>query len=192
MPLDVTFTLSDQDLERFQAIVDKAQTAMEDEHNAAEIKAAASTLIEQAKAPNLPDFVSDCLGKVETVINMLGDDEWQLSDDEKRSILGALAYFCDPEDLIPDHIPGLGFLDDAIYLQMVMDELKGEIEAYEEFCEFRSAEEKKREVEGLNPQAEREEWLKDQRSALHLRMRSRRMRRRMSPKSTGGWRIGLW
>ena len=32
-----------------------------------------------------------------------------------ESILGALVYFCDPEDLIPDNIPGLGYLDDAIY-----------------------------------------------------------------------------
>ena len=29
MPLDITFTLSDQDLEHFQGIVDKAKSAME-------------------------------------------------------------------------------------------------------------------------------------------------------------------
>jgi hypothetical protein len=31
MPLDITFTLSDQDLARFQAIVDKARTTVQED-----------------------------------------------------------------------------------------------------------------------------------------------------------------
>ena len=112
--------------------------------------------------------------KLPLVINMVGDQEWQLSEEERKRVLGALVYFCDPEDLIPDHIPGLGFIDDAIYVEIVIRELQAEIESYEEFCEFRSAEENRRKENGQDPHVQREEWLADKRAALHARMRKRR------------------
>ena len=185
MPLDITFTLSDQDLDHFQAIVDKAKSAMEESPSGEAIEAAAKQLIADAKDGDLPDFIGDRLAKLETIINMIGDDEWQLSDNDRTRVLGALVYFCDPEDLIPDHIPGLGFLDDAIYVELVIRELKAEIESYEEFCEFRAAEEDRRKAAGEDPHVDREEWLADKRATLHARMRKRR-----TGTSTGsGWRL---
>ncbi len=187
MPLDITFTLSDQDLEHFQNIVDKAKTAMASTDSAEQIEAAARQLITDAKSTDLPEFIGDRLTKLEVVINMVSDDEWQLSDEERNRVLGALIYFCDPEDLIPDHIPGLGFLDDAIYVELVIRELKSEIDAFEEFCDFRAAEEVRRKEQGLDPHVEREEWLADKRAALHARMRKRRSSRGSG--SAGGWRL---
>ena len=174
MPLDITFTLSDQDLAHFQAIVDKAKAAMQEEQTAETIEAAAKALIGDAKSGDLPDFIGDRLAKLEVIINMVGDEEWQLSDEDRNRVLGALVYFCDPEDIIPDHVPGLGFLDDAIYVELVIQELKAEIESYEEFCEYRRAEEARRKAAGQDPYVEREEWLADKRAALHARMRKRR------------------
>ena len=186
MPLDITFTLSDQDLDHFQNIVDKAKAAMESDQSAAQIEAAARQLITDASASDLPGFIADRLNKLSTVINMVSDEEWKLNDEERNRILGALIYFCDPEDLIPDHIPGLGFLDDAIYVELVIRELKGEIDSYEEFCQFREAEEKRRTEQGLDPHVEREEWLADKRAALHSKMRKRRSSR---AGGGGGWRL---
>jgi len=185
MPLDITFTLSDQDLDHFQNIVDKAKTAMESEQSAARIEAAARQLITDASASDLPGFIADRLHKLSTVIDMVDDEEWQLNEEERKRILGALIYFCDPEDLIPDHIPGLGFLDDAIYVELVIRELQAEIDSYEEFCQFRDAEEKRRSDKGLDPHVEREAWLADKRAALHIRMR----KPRRSGGSGGGWRL---
>jgi hypothetical protein len=104
MPLDITFTLSDSDLEHFQAIVDKSKSAVESDENAANIEAAARQLIADAKSTELPSFIADRLSKLEVVIDMVADAEWQLNDEERRRVLGALVYFCDPEDLIPDHM----------------------------------------------------------------------------------------
>jgi uncharacterized membrane protein YkvA (DUF1232 family) len=185
MPLDITFTLSDQDLDHFQAIVNKAKSAMEDSQNAEAIEAAARQLITDARTGDLPEFIGDRLAKLEVVINMVSDTEWQLSDEDRSRVLGALVYFCDPEDLIPDHIPGLGFLDDAIYVELVIRELKDEIESYEEFCTFRAAEEDRRKDNGLDPHVEREEWLADKRATLHARMR----KRRTSRSAGSGWRL---
>jgi uncharacterized membrane protein YkvA (DUF1232 family) len=185
MPLDITFTLSDQDLDHFQAIVNKAKSAMEDVQNAAAIEGAARQLIEDAKSGDLPQFIGDRLAKLEVIISMVSDQEWQLSDEDRNRVLGALVYFCDPEDIIPDHIPGLGFLDDAIYVELIIRELKAEIESYEEFCSFRSAEEARRNERGEDPHVEREEWLADKRAALHAKMR----KRRSGGSSASGWRL---
>lgn len=185
MPLDITFTLSDQDLDHFQGIVDKAKTVIEGGDSSTSIEAAARQLIEDAKSTAIPEFISSRLSKLEVVINMVGDDEWQLSDEERNRVLEALVYFCDPEDLIPDHVPGLGFLDDAIYVEIVLRELSAEIESYEEFCTFRIAEEARRKEAGEDPHVEREAWLADKRAALHARMR----KRRRGGSGGGGWRL---
>jgi hypothetical protein len=49
MPLDITFTLSDDDLARFQAIVDKARTAVEDNTAAEQIEQAARDLLRETR-----------------------------------------------------------------------------------------------------------------------------------------------
>ncbi len=81
MPLDITFTLSDQDLEHFQAIVDKAKSAMEGGQSEDQIVSAASKLIDDAKSTDLPEFIGDRLTKLQVVIDMVGDAEWRLSDE---------------------------------------------------------------------------------------------------------------
>jgi uncharacterized membrane protein YkvA (DUF1232 family) len=187
MPLDITFTLSDQDLDHFQAIVNKAKSAMDGPHDADAIHDAALQLVKDARTSDLPEFIGERIEKLEVVTNMVSDEEWKLSDEDRSRVLGALVYFCDPEDLIPDHIPGLGFLDDAIYVELVIRELKNEIESYEEFYQFRVAEEIRRKEKGLDPHVEREEWLADKRAALHARMR----RRRTGRSDNRRWRLNF-
>lgn len=187
MPLDIVITLSDEDLQKFQESVDKGKIAVTDAENAEKIEQAASVLIEQARGSNLPQFISDRLIKLQILLNMVTDEEWQLSEDERHSILGALFYFVDPEDIIPDHIPGIGFLDDAMYAEIVIQELAVEIKMYQEFCQYRIAEENRRRNRGLDTHVGREDWIADKRAVLHSRMRERRSLR------TGGrgWRMRL-
>lgn len=176
MPLDITFTLSDNDLKHFQAIVDQARDKAAESAKSAEIEAAARELIEEARAGELPEFIGARVEQLDVVLRMVNDDEWRLTDDEKAAILNALAYFCEPDDIIPDNIPGLGFLDDAIYVEVVLDELSNEIHHYREFCTFREAEEARRKARGEDTKVGREEWLADKRAALHAKMRKRRSR----------------
>ncbi len=188
MPLNITFTLSDRDLQHFQQVIDRAKSAMKHDHSAQEIEQAAKQLIIDSRAKGLPDFIADRLAKLQVLIDMLGDGEWQLGEVEREHILSAMMYFCDPDDLIPDDVPGLGFLDDAIYVELMIQELKSEIGSYEEFCQFRVKEEDRRRNDGLDPHVQREDWLADKRATLHASMKTRRHRRMTE---SGSWHL-LW
>ena len=188
MPLEITFTLSDKDLARFQDVVDNARVAMDGQLSPEQIETTAKELISETQQAEQPEFIAERIRKLSVVIDMINDAEWALNDEERGRVLSALAYFCDPEDLIPDHVPGLGFLDDAIYVEIVLRELNNEITLYEEFCGFRSAEEARRAERGEDVKVGREEWLADKRAALHAKMR----KRRRGKGGDGSWRMRLW
>ena len=84
----------------------------------------------------------------------------------------------DAYDVIPDHIPGIGFLDDAIYAEIVIQELRTEIRSYQEFCQFCIPEETRRRDRSEDHYVGREDWIAEERSLLHSRMRERRALRR--------------
>lgn len=58
-------------------------------------------------------------------------------------IVGAILYFVNPLDLIPDFIIGFGFLDDATVIGLVVKSLTDEIEKFKEYLEKQQLEEVK-------------------------------------------------
>ena len=97
---------------------------------------AAADLMAKVSAADAPEFVRDRINKLALLVRMLEDERWRLTGKDRTRVLNVLAYFVDPDDLIPDRIPGLGYLDDAIMVELVLQELKHELEAYQKFCEF--------------------------------------------------------
>ncbi len=174
MPLDITFTLSDRDLERFKTIVSKSKPGTGDQQSQAAIEKAAYKIVDVAMNMDLPDFIADRLLQLKVLLEMMRDEEWGLADQERARIISAMSYFADPIDLIPDHIPGIGFLDDAMFVEIVIRELKEEIAAYNEFVEFRSTEEARMQQAGEDPNADRDQWLKPKRDELHARLKELR------------------
>jgi uncharacterized membrane protein YkvA (DUF1232 family) len=169
MTFKLTIELSDRDLRHFRRELKRAHAAVgiaDDE----EILAAAADLVETLRQAELPDFITVRLQKLRVLHAMLTDSDWPLSAAERSPVLAALAYVCDPEDIIPDDIPGIGLLDDAVMIELVLRELRHQIEAYEEFCAYR----KSRPPAGKRDPAAIAARLERRRDQLMARMRRRR------------------
>lgn len=173
MGLRVSFELGDDDLEHFRLIMREARKAAA-RLTPEDVVAAAEALLARLGDARVPQFIADRLEKLNIMIQMLKDQEWRLPAAESNRVLNALAYFSEPEDLIPDPIPGLGFLDDAIMIELVIRDLKHELEAYRDFCDFRAQRPPKRGIKRRSPDIGRNQWLEKRRDELQSRMRRRK------------------
>jgi|TARA_B110000483_G_scaffold112751_1_gene136966 uncharacterized membrane protein YkvA (DUF1232 family) len=81
-----------------------------------------------------------------------------------------VSYFADSIDLIPDHIPDIGFLDDAMFVEIIIRELRSEMSAYSEFSCFREAEDDRLSETDKNLEENREQWLGEKRDELHSKI----------------------
>jgi len=178
MPYKLIIELSDRDLRHFRRELRRAREAVgiaDDD----EILGAAADLMETLKRAELPDFVAERLGKLETLHAILTDADWTLAEKERAPVLAALAYVCDPEDIIPDDIPGIGLLDDAVMIELVFRELRHEIEAYEDFRRYRASIPHNSSLR--QDQGKLAAKLGQRRGQLQTRMRRRRAEERSKP-----------
>lgn len=111
-------------------------------------KADAEPIIEdQDRLENFLENLEDKLAKVPTVGKYLSDVPTLISllrayknrtyrRIPKATLLavgGILLYWLMPVDLIPDFIPGVGFLDDAAVFAFAYKKIHGDIETYKEW-----------------------------------------------------------
>jgi uncharacterized membrane protein YkvA (DUF1232 family) len=99
----------------------------------------------------------------------------------EHRLLATFVYFGDPEDILPDHIPVIGYLDDVIMIELVVRELKHVREAYEDFCDFRDSYDKNKKLRA--DAAVRRDRIDRKRQQLHQRMKRRLANDRKSQKN---------
>lgn len=139
----ISFALEESDVAYFRKIMRNARKSAAD-GDEAEIIAAVQALIERVrKTKKTPSFVREAVQVLDDLAHMLQDSDYELPKAPRSEILGALAYFANPEDLIPDQVPGLGFLDDAIMIKILEEEFRQELWGYRQFVKFRTGAEQR-------------------------------------------------
>lgn len=173
MSMDVCITLSDADLQRFVDGMRGAQ-AKSAELEPGTIVNAARKLLKDIDGSNMPDFVASRFEHINTMIAMIEDVGFGLPEPDRANVLAALTYFTNTNDIVPDDVPVLGYIDDAIMIELCMRELKHELEAYRDFCRWRDNEATRRGENGETHRMTRVEWAEQCRQELIERMHRRR------------------
>lgn len=186
--LKITFQLDDDDLRHLRrAMADAERVAKSRDES--EILDAAFSLARRVQAADPPQFVAERVEVLEVIATMLRDREYSVPGSVRRRVLAALAYFGDPGGLIPDQAPVVGFLDDALLIEMVSDEFRDEISAYREFCRFRG--EAVQRHAGADQRRELERALQQKRRQLRARIQERRDRAEDRARARGRF-FKLW
>jgi uncharacterized membrane protein YkvA (DUF1232 family) len=173
MSLDITIQLADEDLDHFVEAMKRAQVKAAD-LSPKEIVEAASKLLIDVPGGKVPQFIKDRLEKLDQMLQLVVDEGYGLPDEDRERVLSCLAYFADPHDIIPDNVPVIGLLDDAIMIELCVRELGPEIDSYSDFVLFRNQEATRRGVDPATLKTERVEWLETRRQEAHEGMRRRR------------------
>lgn len=91
------------------------------------------------------------LGRLEELRQLAEDADWSVEPALARRIRRLLAYVSRARDLIPDDVPRVGQLDDALLVELAWPMVAEELEDYRDFRRFR-------EEAGGHP--DREQWLR--------------------------------
>jgi len=157
----ISFTLDDSDIAYFKAIYTAAKKNAT-EVDRSKIDRGVRKLIKQVReTKRAPAFVLEAVETLDDLLRLLDDEDYAAPTPIRRSVVAALAYFANPQDVIPDDVPLVGFLDDAIMIKFVEEELKDEIWGYRRFCKFRDG-------------AEQRPWAKPAKDRLPGRLKAKR------------------
>jgi uncharacterized membrane protein YkvA (DUF1232 family) len=181
--LKVTFTLGERDVAFLRRLIRHSGTKIKGQDSAA-IIAAAAELATRVRAANPPRYVVERVEKLERLVGLAQDKDWTLPPKKRLQVITALGYFTGPHDLIPDRVPGLGFLDDAIMIELVCEDFRHELRGYEEYRKYKQG-------------GEQRPWLRvaeaklaDKKKSIRARIQAAEARDAARPR--GGFLRRLW
>jgi uncharacterized membrane protein YkvA (DUF1232 family) len=167
MSLKIVLEIGEEDLAYYRRVMD-AVWKRNHKRPQKELVDGARRLLKKAAKVGAPDYVQSRLADLDTLCAMLDDPEWPLEAEDRNRIVAGLGYFAVANDMIPDKIPGLGLLDDALMADLVARDLKPELDGYRDFCEYRDNEAALR-----GNTVSREDWLAAKRRQIWLRIKRR-------------------
>lgn len=84
-----------------------------------------------------PSFVQSRMASLARLETMAADQAWDPGIELQRQVAVLHQYRQETGDLIPDQLPVIGLLDDAILVDVALQLLRDELADYEDFCRFR-------------------------------------------------------
>tara|TARA_X000000950_G_C13915882_1_gene660988 strand:- start:4795 stop:5181 length:387 start_codon:yes stop_codon:yes gene_type:complete len=116
------FHLTEEDKAEYKLLIDKI-----DLNDASKIiDMLNSKLDTMTTSKSLNSIETDLIKYVSVLLNIYQTYPG-LTDSIKRRILFALSYFCDSNDDIPDVVPEIGYLDDAVVARWVIESIGREL-----------------------------------------------------------------
>ena len=122
MNISKIFHLTEEDKVKYKLLIDKI-----DLNDASKIiDMLNSKLDTMTTSKSLNSIETDLIKYVSVLLNIYQTYPG-LTDSIKRRILFALSYFCDSNDDIPDVVPEIGYLDDAVVARWVIESIGREL-----------------------------------------------------------------
>ncbi len=122
MNISKIFQLTEKDKAAYKLLIDKI-----DLNDASKIiDMLNSKLDTMTTTKSLNSIETDLIKYVSVLVNIYQTYP-DLTDSIKRRIIFALSYFCDSNDDIPDVVPEIGYLDDAIVARWVIESVGQEL-----------------------------------------------------------------
>ena len=122
MNISNIFQLTEEDKAEYKLLIDKI-----DLNDASKIiDMLNSKLDTMTTSKSLNSIETDLIKYVSVLLNIYQTYP-DLTDSIKRRILFALSYFCDSNDDIPDVVPEIGYLDDAVVARWVIESIGTEL-----------------------------------------------------------------
>ena len=122
MNISKIFQLTEEDKAEYKLLIDKI-----DLNDASKIiDMLNSKLDTMTTSKSLNSIETDLIKYVSVLLNIYQTYP-DLTDSIKRRIIFALSYFCDSNDDIPDVVPEIGYLDDAVVARWVIESVGREL-----------------------------------------------------------------
>lgn len=85
-------------------------------------------------------LLSERLARAEQLRRMLNDSDWDVGADTRERARMLISYLQEVDDLIPDDLPLVGHLDDALLVELSWAAFADETLDYGDYCRFRAVE----------------------------------------------------
>jgi uncharacterized membrane protein YkvA (DUF1232 family) len=122
---DKQVQLTEEDKKRYQVEIDDIDLDIKDQL----LNDAPEKINELLKKPGLTEFQVSLLKEITILFTILKTLP-NLEKNMQRKIMFALKYFEDRDDEIPDELPGIGLLDDAVVVHWIVEEIKQDYSQY--------------------------------------------------------------
>ena len=116
------FQLTEKDKDQYKKLIDKIDLDTSDD-----VIGMLNTKVDRLIASEqLNDIEVDLIKNVSVLVSIYQTYP-DLTDSIRKRILFAISYFCDENDDIPDIVPEIGYLDDAVIARWVIESISKDL-----------------------------------------------------------------
>jgi uncharacterized membrane protein YkvA (DUF1232 family) len=161
----ITVDIDDQVKEHFNNFIEKHGIEVDPDD-----VAHAKKEITEIRKTNTDGYILGQVNNLEAMITMVEDKTWKINKENMEKINATIKYFVDDDDVIPDNIPGIGYLDDCIIIDSTMDDVYDELMEFQDFSRTRM-------VYARDEEFTFDAWQKVKNQEATSRVRNRKLRR---------------